>query len=290
MDQPAAAAKVESKVETFPKSGREESKDQAIRSDISNTRLSNILFTRLVAKRRQFKRVDFKYSIFDACYLRDSSFDTCDFTGCRFISCNMHGATFSGCNFEYATFERTVIDESILDVGCPGRENLKMRFARSLRMNYQQIGDAQAANKAVRIELEAHGTYLYKAWRSNESYHRKKYAGFDRFRMFLRWAAFRSLDFVWGNGESTVKLLRFVGIIFLFIAITDQLLAGQSTNPISIGEALVRAPQLFFGVLTPEQLGPSLLAFPSLLALVVFLRLAMFGFFMSIIIKRFNRR
>jgi hypothetical protein len=81
-------------------------------------------------------------------------------------------------------FERTFVDNDILNTGCPGFENLKMRFARTLRMNYQQLGDAKSANKAITVELQASEVYLHKAWQSNESYYRKKYGGLSESRRF----------------------------------------------------------------------------------------------------------
>jgi hypothetical protein len=176
--------------------------DHRVRADISGGNLGNCLFVRLVAKKRTFRNVDFKYSIFDMCYFRDCLFDSCDFTGCRFVGSNLYGAKFSGCNFEYSWFERTLIDNSILDTECPGLDNLKLKFARTLRMNYQQIGDAQSANKAIGVELEAKQSDLYKAWHSNESYYRKKYAGLRRLRVFAKWLSFKILDIVWGNDGS----------------------------------------------------------------------------------------
>jgi hypothetical protein len=44
--------------------------------DLANTALSNLLFTRLIAKTRTFTRVDFKYTIFGGCYLRNCTFDS----------------------------------------------------------------------------------------------------------------------------------------------------------------------------------------------------------------------
>lgn len=262
-------------------SGREEIKDRIIVGNVENSKWRNLLFVRLVAKERRFVKVDFKYCIFDACYFRNSSFEDCDFTGCRFVSSNLHGAKFSGCKFDYASFERTVVDENILDVGCPGAENLRMRFARSLRVNYQQIGDAVAANKAIKTELEATGTYLYKAWNSSESYHRKKYSGFSRVAMFARWTAFKTLDVIWGNGESLLKLFRFVGVVLLLIMALD---ISTRSDESSIWMSVSRALQIFFGVTLPKDI-PEIF-----LALIVFTRLVTFGFFMAILIKRFNRR
>jgi hypothetical protein len=152
--------------------------------------------------------VDFRYTTFDACYLRKCFFEECDFTGCRFVSTSLYGSTFAGCKFDYATFEKTDIDEHVLSTGCPGTENLKMRFARSLRVNYQQLGNADAVNKAIAVELEATRVHLEKSWRSNESYYRRKYAGAQRALQLLRWIQFITLDWIWGNGESVGKLLR----------------------------------------------------------------------------------
>jgi uncharacterized protein YjbI with pentapeptide repeats len=119
------------------------------------------VFIRLNAKEKTFKNVTFMHCIFDNCYLYKCVFDTCDFTGCRFLGSNFHQTAFRGCKFDFATFERSQLDDDILMSEAPKEENLRMRFARSLRMNYQQIGDAKAVNKAISLELEATSIYLY---------------------------------------------------------------------------------------------------------------------------------
>lgn len=243
----------------------------------------NHVFLRLIAKRRRFERVDFKYSMFDACYLRDCVFDTCDFTGCRFVGSNLHGSTFPGSEFEYATFERTEIDSEVLDNNCPPFENLKARFARTLRMNYQQLGDAAAANKAIALELRAAETHLHKSWSAPEPYYRTKYVGMKRIQMWSRWLIFKLLDFVWGNGESPLKLLRTGLLLLIAMALVD---ANVWRAPQHIGgvQALLAAPQVLLGTLAPSE-------FPGwYLAAIVALRLVMFGFFTSILVKRFSRR
>ena len=134
-------------------SHRVEYKDKAVRIDMADSNWSNAQFVRLVAIRKRFTKVDFSNSTFDSCYLTNCSFDSCNFTGVKFSSTNLHGAKFTGCNFDYATFERTIIDDVILTDNCPPYENQKMRFARTLRTNYQQIGDAAAATLL-------HGTFI----------------------------------------------------------------------------------------------------------------------------------
>jgi len=265
-------------------SNRVQQIDKKFDADVSDREFANQMFVRLVAKGRRFTKVDFKYSIFDNCYLRDCTFDSCDFVGSRFIGTNLHGSRFSGCKFDYAIFEKTTIDSEVLDTECPGPENIKMRFARTLRMNYQQLGDAKAANKSIGVELQATGLHLYKAWRSNESYYRKKYAGWRRVSTFFEWTGFKILDFIWGNGESAIKLLRATLLVFLVMCLID---ANAFRDPHSVDsyiQALAKAPQVFLGTLSPTY-------YPSwYLTVILFVRLLAFGFFMSIIIKRLNRR
>ena len=222
--------------------------------------------------------------MFDECYLRNCVFDSCDFTGCRFASTNLHGSTFQGCKFDYCTFERTTIENDILDSGCPGHENLKMRFARSLRMNYQQLGDAKSANKSIQVELQATEIYLHKAWRSNESYYRKKYAGLKRAKMFAEWLGFKTLDFVWGNGESTYKLLRSTLLLLAIIGFIDWIAFSHLSGLSGLARSAVLSPQIFFGLQSNQD-------YPGVYATAILLtRLTAIAFFLSIVIKRFNRR
>lgn len=265
-------------------SGRERLSDKKFDSPVNDESFINKLFERLVSLKVKFKNVDFRYCIFDAAYLRNCSFEECDFTGCRFINSNLAGCSFNGCKFDYASFDKTHIDNDILDVGCPGPENLKLKFARSLRLNYQQIGDAKSANKAISIELQATEDHLHKACKSKESYYRKKYKGLDRVKTYGEWLEFKLLDLIWGNGESSWKLCRTIIVVLLFITGIHTIFFGNPSLVNSYVDALLNSPQVFLGILKPSE-------YPKFYLTVIFLiRLIMFGFFMSIIIKRFNRR
>jgi hypothetical protein len=194
------------------------------------------------------------------------------------------GSSFTGCIFDYATFERTLVDDDILTSACPGLENLKLKFARSLRTNFQQVGNVKAANKAIKIELAATEIHLRKAWRSNESYYRKKYVGTDRLKTFFEWIGFRALDFVWGNGESAIKLARAVLVVFGIMTLVDVVKFKDPLALGSYGHSLLQMPQVFLGTLSPNYYSAGYLAG------ITFVRLVALAFFMSIIIKRFNRR
>ncbi len=131
------------------KGNREEIKDHYIPRNIEDERqnLQFKVFIRLNAKNVVFKKVSFLHCVFEGCYINRCVFNSCDFTGCRFVASNFHQTTFAGCDFRYSTFERTHIDSEILDSEAPKEENLRMQFSRSLRMNYQQVGDAKKLYK-----------------------------------------------------------------------------------------------------------------------------------------------
>lgn len=271
--------------EILTDSGKIISTDKKFADHVEEEKYSNHVFIRLVAKEKRFTKVNFRYSFFENSYLRDCHFDSCDFTGCRFINTNLSGSKFSGCKFEYSYFEKTLVEPSILQTECPGYENLKLRFARTLRTNFQQMGDANAANKAMTVELDATATHLKKATWSNEAYYRKHYAGFERIKIFFEWMNFNILDFVWGNGESVKRLFRFLALILLLMAFYDIYYHGN--DPQNIGgywRSALKSFSVFFGITAPNE-------YPhAYLAVVTCVRLVVVGFFLSIIIKRFNRR
>lgn len=259
--------------------------DQKFDNDEIKSRFINYVFIRLVAIDRRFTKVDFRYTIFDTCYLRNCQFDCCDFTGCRFVNTQFPGAKFAGCKFDYATFEKTLIDPRVLETECPGHENLKMRFARSLRTNFQQLGDADAVNKAMRVELNATEMHLKKAWRSNESYYRSHHPGpLLRSLAFLAWLRFKALDIVWGNGENLYRLVRFLLAILILIAVGDVVVDGDPARVQNYVASFAKSFEVFFGALTPND-------YPKYyLGLITCIRLVVVGFFLAIIIKKLSRR
>ena len=268
----------------FQPSGRKIERDQAIKCDLKEKNLKNHQFIRLVAMNKKFTKCDFSFSEFEASYLRNCNFDSCDFIGCSFSNTNLSGSQFSGCKFDYAQFSHTQIDPVILDSNCPSQENIQQIFARTLRVNYSQTGNTVAANKAIKVELEATRIHLLKAWHSPESYYRKKYSGSDRAKMFVEWLWFVALDIFWGNGESPLKLLRSLVFCMILIAFCEVFFLRDFNVLSSFTTAIFQSPEVLMGVTNPE--GFSGLA----LALIASLRYIMFACFVSIVIKRLSRR
>ena len=261
--------------------------DYYIPENVSNEprNFAYTVFIRLNAKEITFKNVNFMHCIFDNCYLIHCVFDSCNFTGCKFLGSNFHQTAFRGCKFEFATFERSQLDNDILMSEAPRKENLRMRFARSLRMNYQQIGDAKAVNKAISLELEATSIYLYKSWRSGETYYKEKYPGLlNGIVQFLRWSEFWILDFIWGNGESILKLLRSILLSIFMIAAYDT---NTNGSPLNIGfywSSLQIAPAVFLGILSPHNFTIGVL---SIITGAKFVSIALLT---ALLVKRFSRR
>ena len=265
-------------------SGRTISIDQAVRNHLADGRFVNHQFKRLVALKKIFTDCNFSYSTFDASYLRNCTFNSCNFTGCKFINTNLRGSHFIGCQFDYVQFNYTYVDPEILDKSCPGQENLQQAFARTLRMNFSQIGDTVAANKAIRIELQATRIHLYKAWRSRESYYRSKYTGTQRIKVLLRWSSFIALDLFWGNGESVIKLLRSLAIITIMVALGDVFFLRDLYIISNYESAILQAPEILLGITAPNRFSG------LILAVIASARFIMFACLVSILVKRMSRR
>ncbi|HEX7046625.1 MAG TPA: pentapeptide repeat-containing protein [Gammaproteobacteria bacterium] len=269
------------------KGNREVVTDFYVPSDIENVKgeLRFKIFIRLNAKGIRFKNVSFMHCVFDGCYMRECVFDSCDFTGCRFVASNFHQTIFAGCDFRYATFDKTLIDSEILESEAPKEENLRMHFSRSLRTNYQQLGDAKSVNKAISIELGATSQYLHKSWASKETYYKEKYGGLlKRGIQLLKWLEFWVLHAIWGNGESIVKLMRSLLIVVAVIAVYDTIKNGDPLDLSQYWGGLLRAPSIFLGVLAPTNFST------VALSAIVGTRFVAFALLTTLLVKRFSRR
>ena len=258
--------------------------DHRFDADESGTQYTHHLFIRLSAKNKTFTHVDFRYCVFDGCYLRGCRFVACDLTGCRFLSTSFHGSTFSDCQFAYASFEKTSIADDILETQAPDFENQKAKFARSLRVNYQQLGEAQSVNKAIKIELEATRTHLHKAWSSKKDYYRRKYPGIQRISAFFRWARFTALHLLWGNGESAPRLLCSLSLLFMLMALYHAFHVGDPSQISCYWNGFSAAPSVFLGIRAYPQYSNWYVTG------IATIRLLSFAALTSILIKRFNRR
>ncbi|AVR45430.1 hypothetical protein C7S20_09190 [Christiangramia fulva] len=268
-------------------SGRTRLEDKIFDSDLENESFHNYLFVRIGSKKQKFVGVDFSHTYFEHCYFRNIIFEDCNFNGCKFINCNFTQSTFPGSKFEYAIFEKTLIEDEILSNNCPSYDNLIQKFARSLRLNYQSLGEAVSANKAIKIELKATKNHLYDAWNSNKTYYRTKYGNWkswERWEMFFKWLNFKIHEFVWGNGENVRKLILTGIYLWIVCTLIHTFCFKNSSLIISYWESFKEVPSIIWGVRKPDYYSANYLTFLTIL------RFLGFALFTSIIIKRFNRR
>ncbi|KAA6334964.1 hypothetical protein EZS27_016772 [termite gut metagenome] len=149
-------------------------------------------------------------------------------------------------------------------------------------MNFQSLGDSNSVNKAIQIELSAHKDHLYKAWSSNRPYYREKYEGIKRIKSFISWLWFKIQESIWGNGESLSKLLITCFCLLFLMTLIDGLLF----NDWSIREFLIVIKSMlstFLGIENHD--------YPNLyLSIIAICKFIGFSLFMSVLIKKINRR
>jgi hypothetical protein len=244
-------------------------------TDLSVRRLSHVFAVNVA-----FFDVNFKQCDFANCYFRNCRFIRCNFTGATIKESNFRGAQFEECDFRYTSWEKTILDERFLDTCLPSEENLARDLARSLRVNFSQIGNYEAVNKAASIEVSLTGQHLYNAAYSRQSYYRGKYKGWSRMSHALSHARWKALDLLWGNGESILR----VALSTLVVVTVAALVLTRDHSQLSFSEALWSAFLGFWGI----QGGTRLPDFYAVVLTIV--RFILFGLFMAILIKRLARR
>ena len=259
---------------------------------LNGNKFENHLFIRAVAKNIIFESVNFSKTYFENCYLRDCRFIRCNFEGAKFTGSNLIGSYFEDCNFDYVTFEKTFVDDEIFECA-PKRDNLKYKFTRSLKLNYASIGDYVKSSKAVTIELTATKSHLKDSWLSGGEWYNLKYGGIKRrLEQFWKWAKVSTLDFIWGNGESLWRLIRFNLIIFALLTFYHIIEKSVQNAFNIINIFMVKIPSNYFGITIIDTDNKNYFEYyPAWLSLIlVITRLICFGLLMSIIIKKYNRR
>jgi uncharacterized protein YjbI with pentapeptide repeats len=226
-----------------------------------------------------FEKSSFKQSTFVGCYLRNCRFIDCDFTGAFIKETNLRGTQFENCNFKYVTWEKSQVDDDFLDYCLPSEENLARDLVRSLRVNFTEIGNYEAVNRAASVEVQLTGRHLYKAAYSKESYYRAKYKGLQRLSHAARHAQWKALDLLWGNGESLLRIFFNTALLLLAMAF----LHSREAN-ISFQEALFEFVWQFWGKQYAQPIPPN---YAIALAIAQFVT---FGLFMAVLVKRLSRR
>ena len=258
---------------------KERLEDKEFAEDVSGQSFAQKELARVFATRKVFTEVSFKQAVLSGCYFRNCTFIRCDFTGAQISACNFKGAKFSGCLFQYTVWEKTLMDDEFLEKCVPAEENLARDLVRALRVNFSQVGNYQAVNKAASIEVRLTGRHLYNAAYSEKTYYRDKYKGVERLGYAWKHMLWLVLDMVWGNGESLLRVLLTALVALLVAAFV---LTTQQPG-VAFVEALFTSVYAFWGI-------PSTTVPATGMALLTVLRFLLFGLFMAILVKRLSRR
>jgi hypothetical protein len=244
--------------------------------NISVSRISHVFAVNIAFFNTNFTQCDFAN-----CYFRNCRFIRCDFTGATIKESNFRGSQFEQCDFRYTSWEKTILDEHFLDTCLPSEENLARDLTRSLRVNFSQIGNHDAANKAASIEVSLTGQYLYNAAYSRQSYYRGKYKGWSRISHAIGHAHWKALDLLWGNGES-IRRVTLSGLFAVIIVALALLMRDHSQ--LTLSDAIWSAFLGFWGIQGRVKLPD------SYAVTLTIIRFILFGLFMAILIKRLSRR
>lgn len=253
--------------------------DSEFTDDVNDEDYSRRDLVRVYAVRRVFRKVTFKQSNFLDCYFRNCRFIDCDFTGASIKASNLPGSQFDNCSFRYTTWERSRIDDDFMDNCLPNEENIARDLVRSLRVNFTEVGNYEAVNRAAGIEVRLTGQHLYKAAYSREAYYRSKYTGWKRVTHGLQHARWKALEMLWGNGESMSRV--FVSSLAAIVVVS--LLYAHDAE-LGIGDAFLESLWHFWGRQYARSLPPE---YGLALAVLQFVAL---GLFMAILVKRLSRR
>ena len=254
--------------------------NKEFRGEVRGEDLSMREFSRVFAVGVTFVDISFKQCDFSRCYIRNCRFTRCDFTGAKIKESNLRGSQFEECNFRYTIWEKVFLDEHFLDTCLPSEENLARDLARNLRVNFSQIGNYEAVNKAASIEVSLTGQHLYNAAYSRQSYYRAKYKGWSRLVQAMGHARWKALDLLWGNGESIVR----VAMSGLAVIVVAALFLMRDHSQLFFADALWSTFSHFWGI----QGGTNLPAAYAVVLTVI--RFVLFGLFMAILVKRLSRR
>lgn len=179
---------------------------------------SNCTFSNTGCLSGVFERCDFSYTVFDRSYFRGCTFRDCKFVGARLLHSNFRKIKIEGnTHFDYAYFHQTLIGADTMARCLPGTSNVKRLYCLSLRANYESLADFQAADRFLRLQLEATSEHLQKKQAGAEGYYRNHYkkGGPLRIRYKLHYAAHIASRYFWGHGLSPRNLSFWFGLFYV---------------------------------------------------------------------------
>lgn len=236
-------------------------------------------------KQITFRDCDFSHSLVKSSYFHRATFIRCKFVGTAFVDTNLRGAKFEWCDFEYATFRNTPVLVREVLKNAPNWENARRELARSLRKNYDALGDVDSAREAFFAEMEASCEHWRSAARGVTQYYIGHYQTMARLIAGLRYVSLTFSRWTWGYGESPLRLA--ISILVLNVLLALALVRDTGCSNLPMLQALSLQLQTFLGAVDPASTcKPS----PGFMALETFCRLVTLGLVGTLVVRRFAGR
>ncbi|WP_422647988.1 hypothetical protein OJJOAM_002203 [Cupriavidus sp. H18C1] len=242
-------------------------------------------------KKVHFKDCNFSYCIIERGYFHDAKFENCTFTGTRFISCNFRSATFANCDFSYATFFTTIVSEEEIAKNLPDQPNKRRDLVRTLRANAASMGNQEASNSLLSLELRANTEHYRRMHRDNHSYY-SKYSRAQKIEAFFKYWGLRLEEIAWGYGLSPIRLVLWLLLILFFCGVA---MAISGPGDVVVNAALLSriGSQMLlaaFAVLDLALIDSEVLdAHRVIFGFLVAVRVIILGLFITVIYRRYAR-
>lgn len=198
---------------------------------------TNSILEDVEGKEVVYRECHFSYSIFIRGYFHKAKFEGCKFIGTRFVTTNFRSATFEGCDFSYADFDRCVVPVPQLLANLPTFANVRWELLHNLRANARSLGDTRHESDLVWQEIDTEMEHWRSVSRGQAGYYHK-YSRTDRVLAGLRHWRLLIERYVWGHGESLVRLSIATLVALVVLGLLNAIGRAGDVGSISIGSML----------------------------------------------------
>jgi|SRR5882724_4493935 len=263
---------------------------KVVNRDLSNCRLSNVN-----GKDVLYENCVFSASIIEHGYFFHSKFIKCKFIGTRFVECNFRQATFDQCTFDYADFNRCIVPAPQILANLPAYANVRWEFLHNLKANGRAVGDVRFESKIVSKEIEAEIEHWQSIRRRPSGYYEK----YNNHRDLLG-AWYHSLRlvverYVWGHGESLIRLIiaAITALLIISIAhfigrVSEFSSPSLSTLPAIFIQSLLFVFKLFIDL--PSIQASDVASSPFISTITVIIRYVAIGLAIPVLYKQIAKR
>ncbi len=205
---------------------------------LENKDFRNLILEDIEGKAVVYRDCDFSYSILIRGYFHKAKFERCKFIGTRFIASTFRNATFEGCDFSYADFDRCVVPVLQVLANLPAFANVRWELLHNLRANARALGDTQHESDLVWQEIDTEMEHWRSVYLGQAGYY-QKYTRTERVWARLRHLRLLIERYVWGHGESLVRLGVATAVALVLLGLLNAIERVGDLGSVSISSFLM---------------------------------------------------